>query len=69
MTTPDRPRKWQAAILGVPGAPDTTVIVRNYAILAPGEDLTEYPPTEQMLWPDWQVRHADFGLTVDGAPT
>lgn len=62
----DRPRQWGAAILGPAGAPDTRVVVRHYAILAPGEDLTEYPPTVEMLWPEWVERCAEFGLTAAG---
>lgn len=64
---PNRPRAWGAACVGPPG-PDATVLLRQYAILAPGEDLTEYPPTIELTWDEWVAGHADYGLTVEGVP-
>lgn len=58
----DRPRQWQVMIMG------DTVTARYYAILEPGEDLTEYPRTERMTRAEWSERHAEYGLTVDGQP-
>lgn len=64
----DRPRRWNAYFTGRFGTPDCTVIVRHYAILAPGEDLTEYPKTLELTWDEWLTSHVDYGLTVEGQP-
>ncbi len=63
--TDTRTRVWSAA-LSAPGAP---VMVRKVAVLAPGEDLTEYPETWELTWDEWVAScTSSYGLTVDGAP-
>lgn len=57
-----RQRKWMAHILR------DEVVVRHYAVLAPGEDLTETPPTVTMSLAEWQTRHTEFDCNVDGSP-
>jgi hypothetical protein len=58
-----RQRRWGAVIAGV-GLP---VLLRNYAILDPGEDLTEEPPTKTIPWSEWLTDHATvYDLTLDG---
>lgn len=64
----DRPRIWSAHILGAVATPDATVILRHYAILDPGEQLTEYPKTLALTWDEWVASHADYRLTIDGQP-
>lgn len=64
----DRERRWMVHFLGGTGAADTTVLVRQYAVLAPGEELSEYPPTVEMTWAEWESHHADYGLTIEGTP-
>lgn len=64
----DRPRQWSAGFLGRQGAPDCAVILRHDAILAPGEELTEYTPTIELTWAEWESGHDDYGLAVDGVP-
>lgn len=64
----DRPRQWTAQILGRPGAEDTVVILRHSAILEPGEELTEYTPTIELTWAEWEAMHADYGLDINGQP-
>lgn len=51
-----------ASILG------DVVTVRHHAVLAPGEDLTEYPPTEVMSLAEWKQRHGEFDCHADGTP-
>jgi hypothetical protein len=63
---PDRPRQWMAHFLGGPG--NNPVILRRYAILADGEDLTEDPPSVELNWGEWVNRHGEYGLDVDGQP-
>lgn len=58
----DRPRHWRAHSTGEGGA----VLLRHYAILEPGEDLTEYPKTIELTWQEWLDSHAYYGLNADG---
>lgn len=58
----DRPRRWTAHGSAVA----EPVVLRNYAITAPGEDLVEFPPTIELTWDEWLAGHADYGLHVDG---
>lgn len=58
----DRERVWMATIFS------DNVTVRRYAVLAPGEDLTEYPPTATMPLAEWQARHLEYDCTIDGMP-
>ena len=61
--TPDpqpRPREWHAIFLG------DLVVLRHYAILAPGEHLTEKVPEKTLTWDQWRDTHADYGLELDG---
>lgn len=44
------------------------VTVRQYAVLAKGEDLTEYPPTEVMPLAEWKRRHQEFDCDIFGLP-
>ena len=60
----DRPRRWAAHGAGV----DENVVLRHYAILAPGEELDEFPKTIELTWDEWMTSHADYGLTADGTP-
>jgi len=61
-STEDRPRRWAA----YGGGEGSSVVLRNHAILAPGEDLTEYPPTIELDWAEWLAAAADYGFNVDG---
>jgi len=64
-STDPRDRVW-VAYLSAPGNP---VIVRHQAIITPGEDLTEYPETWELAWPEWVASHeTSYGLTIDGSP-
>lgn len=60
-------RQWQAMFMG-PGWAPTGVELRRYAVLAPDENLSEYPPTVRMDMTEWASSHADYGLDVDGQP-
>ncbi|GGM53142.1 hypothetical protein ACFFX1_55050 [Dactylosporangium sucinum] len=60
----DRPRRWYASIIGA----GQNVVVRHSAILQPGEDLTEYPPTLELTWDEWVDTHSNYGLNLDGTP-
>jgi hypothetical protein len=64
---PDRERRWVVHFIGGTGA--DPVIVRHYAVLTPGEDLTENPPSHELTWDEWVAGHAEYGLTLDGQPT
>lgn len=58
----DRVRQWGATVF-----PGEKVQCRNYAVLAPGEQLTDDPPTVNITWADWLRDHETvYGLTVDG---
>lgn len=57
----DRPRQWKAYL-----RPGDSAQLRHHAVLTPGEDLTEYPPTVELSWPEWLDSHTDYGLTADG---
>lgn len=58
----ERERVWSAHIHG------DTVIARHYAVLAPGEDLTEDPPTVVMSREEWALRRPEFNCNLDGSP-
>lgn len=57
-----RERVWRAHING------NDVMVRQYAVLAPDEDLVDDPPTERMSISEWSRRHTEFGCLIDGMP-
>lgn len=58
-----REREWIATISG----PDQDVLIRYYAVLLPGEDLTEFPETWQLTWSEWvETCTTVYGLTVEG---
>lgn len=58
----DRERVWMATTHG------DMVTVRHYAVLEPGEELTETPPTEVMTSAEWLQRHEEFDCDADGQP-
>lgn len=60
----DRPRHWGAVLVG----PGSVVQLTHYAVLAPGEELTETPPRRAITWAQWLETHAEYGLGVDGRP-
>lgn len=63
--TDTRTRVWWASVSG----PGTPVLVRRVAVLAPGEDLTEYPETWLLSWDEWVASHESvYGLTREGQP-
>lgn len=53
---------WQAIIMG------GTVTVMRIPVLAPGEDWTGYPETWRMDRPEWEQRHEEYGLDINGRP-
>lgn len=55
-----RPRAWAAHFIG------QTVILRHYAVLRDGEELTEYPKTVELDAAEWADAHAQYGLDIDG---
>lgn len=59
----DRPRQWKAYIVDR-GSPVTLLA---FAVLDPGEHLTEQVPQRTIAWETWEKTHADYGLDVDGA--
>jgi hypothetical protein len=59
-----RDREWVASIRS-----DGTVKVRHVAVLAPGEQLTEFPETWVLDSEEWEAAHATYGLERDGTPT
>jgi hypothetical protein len=61
-----RARAWYVVFIG--GIGGSPVILRNCAKLAPGEDLTEDPPSHELTWDEWMTRHASYGLDIDGKP-
>lgn len=64
MPRADRARKWAVARL----FPGERVVLRNFAVLAPGEELpADDAPQLEVLWDQWLADHATvYGLTVDG---
>ena len=65
-----RQRQWIAAV-----TPGVGVVVRHAAVLADGEQLTEYPKTLELTWAEWTAdvngepaHRATYGLTVTGRP-
>lgn len=57
-----RERTWMATIHG------GNILVRQYPVLTPGEELTDNPPSQTMTLAEWQRRHSEFGCNVDGSP-
>jgi hypothetical protein len=55
----DRDRQWIAAKL------TTTYILRFCAVLAPGENLAEYPVTLELTPDEWRRFHDWFGLDIN----
>lgn len=53
-------RRWAAVFLG------SRVLLRNWLIPDPGEDLTDDPPTVTLTAQEFANTHADYGLTADG---
>lgn len=60
----DRPRQWGAMF--APGG--GSVLLRHFAVLEPGEELSEYPKTLLLTAQEWAETHADYGLNADGTP-
>jgi len=58
----DRERVWMASV------GTELVTVRHFAVLEPGEDLTDNPPTERMSMTEWRERHLEFDCGLDGMP-
>lgn len=57
----DRTRQWQGTYAW------GECLLRFYAVLAPGEDLTDYPPTIELTDAEWIEQHATvYGLDLDG---
>lgn len=57
-----RDRTWLAVTTGDP------VMCMYHAVLDPGEDLTETPPTLEVDAAEWQSTHQLYGLDASGQP-
>lgn len=58
-------RQWQARIFQ-----GDYVVLRQFLVLAPGEEATDDPPTVTLPWAQWLTDHdTTYGLTIDGRPT
>ena len=61
-TIQGRDRRWALVVR------HDDVLVVNYLMVEPGEQVDDTPPEVRMSRTDWARRHAEFGLTVDGRP-
>jgi hypothetical protein len=59
----DRKRRWAAMF-----AHGDEVILVNYLVLKPNEQVDDDPPRVTMSREEFRQRHAEYGLTADGQP-